>query len=383
MAQVGSTNCSSLPGIVTDQPEIYESEPVLSDDTGVNDLDLSQESSDEAIALIEVPIKQAFSYFAERESEIAQFYVQRHGEYKISGSVDEESDIEKYHRLVSEVNELSNKFNASKVDNSEISAIKSINNKALTNNLGVLTRQLKALQFAAEDGSLNPTRAEFIDIESRLKNLTKRDESDTSEDIEDSVDKKMSDTARIVKFSALERRLSLLENVIGHSDSKAQTLYSLTNCQSLSEASDTLGSWLSLLYPENVQKIKREVDFLNQKLEAINERFSQDMNGLEPKAKARLDQLCDLITSTEKHRAMIPTILHRLNAMEELQQKAAQVAMTVSHLEQVQSQILESLQSNKEELDSLNKMFGKNMELIKEYSDNIDNKITDILKNES
>ena len=107
MAQGGTANPgTTLPGIVTDQPEIYESEPAPSDDTGVNDLELN-EPTDEAVGLIEVPIRQAFSYFAERENEIAKFYVQRLGEYRISSNKpEEETDIERYHRLVSEVNQL-------------------------------------------------------------------------------------------------------------------------------------------------------------------------------------------------------------------------------------------------------------------------------------
>lgn len=380
MAQTSSTNVSSLPGIVTDQPEIYESEPTLSDDTGINDLDTASEPTDEAIAVIEVPIKQAFSYFAERESEIAQFYVQRYGEYKISGVKSDESDIEKYHRLVAEVNELLNKFQAEKVaklDKTELSAIRSLDHNSLTSNLEVLSRQLKAIEFAAEDGTLDPCRSGFTSIEKKLKSLS--EDSGPKEDalVEPTSDKAQ-ETTRMIKMSALERRLNLLESVLGLSETKTQTLFSITSSSSLIDSIDTLSSWLSLFHPDNVQKVKRELDFMTQRLEAIEERTSQEAGDLEPKFVARLDQLCELVTSTDKYRGMVPTIIHRLSAMEELQRKAAQVAVTVTHLEQIQSQILEGLDSNKQEISSLNKMFTKNMELIKEYSRDIDSRISNI-----
>lgn len=371
--------------IVTDQPEIYEYVPSPTEDIGVSDKDSLDEPADSAISLIEVPIKQAFSYFAERENEIAKFYVQRYGEYKISGAKsDEESDIEKYHRLVSEVNELLNKFqaqNAEKLDKSELSAIKSLDHSALTNNLEVLSRQLKALEFAANDGSLNPTQSEFKIIESKLNKLsTEADDEDDKNFLPPS--DKTSETAKLVRMSALERRLNMLENILGHSDPKAQTLFKATNCQSLIEAVNTLGSWLTLFHPESSQKIKKELAFLTQRFEAISDKSNQYLDSLEPKAKASLGQLCDLVTSTDNYRAMVPTIIHRLNSMEELQHRASQVAATVSYLEQAQSQILENLQSNKVEIESLNKMFAKNMELIKEYSNDIDVKISRICNEE-
>lgn len=383
MAQVSNPN--SLPGIVTDQPEIFESEPTLSDDTGVNDLDLTTEPTDEAIALIEVPIRQAFSYFAERENEIAKFYVQRHGEYKISGGKpDEETDIEKYHRLVSEVNQLLNKFQAeraSKLNKDGMSAIGSLDSASLTNNLEILARQLKTLEFAAEDGSLNPTQSEFIDIKSKLDKLGERVISGDGEGPIDSKEARPIETAKLIRMNALERRLNLLETLLGHNESKAEALLKTTKCESLTEAAETLSSWLSLYKSDNVDRVSKELDFLSQRLEKLNDQTVSGETGkqeLDPQVKVKLDQLCNMVTTTDKYRAMVPTIIHRLNAMEELQQKAAQVATTVNHLELVQSQIVDSLQTNRDELTSLNEMFAKNIELFKEFSNDIDTRIASI-----
>lgn len=377
MAQTSSSNPNSLPGIVTDQPEIFESEPALSDDTGVNDLDLINEPTDEAIALIEVPINQAFSYFAERENEIAKFYVQRHGEYKISGDKpEEETDIEKYHRLVSEVTELLNKFqsnNASKLKKGETS----LTNTALTNNLEILSKQLKALEFAANEGSLDQTQSEFINIKSKLDKL--KGKANTDDDIDLPSRSTVDETARLIRMGALEKRLNLLETLLGQNENKTQSLLKTVNCDSLIEVAETLSSWLSLFKPDSLQKVSRELDYLTQKLEKIDEESNnQGENKIDPQAKAKLDHLYGLVVATDKYRAMVPTIIHRLNAMEELQQKAAQVTFTVNHLEQVQSQIVESLQSNKDELASLTEMFTKNMDLIKEFSKDIDSRITAI-----
>lgn len=384
MTQVSSTQRSTLPGIVYDQPELYESEPRI-DETAVNDLEAEKEltNDNESIALVEVPIKQAFSYFAERENEIAQFYVQRHGEYKISGgNLDKESDIEKYHRLVTEVNQLLSKFQAEKaerLDKSQLSAIGALDHEKLTNNLDILSRQLKALEFAAEDGSLEPTQMEFNVVESKLKKLFDgTSEENTSQSKIKLEPNCMSETAKMIKMSALDRRISQLENILGRDDSKTQDLCKITNCQSLVESVNTLAQWSSLFRPDNVQRIKREIDYFTQRLEALEDQSSSDLNNLEPKTRARLDQLFELVTVTDKYRSLVPTILQRLNSMEELQKKAAEVANTVNHLELMQSQILESLQCNKEDLTSLKEMFAKNIESVKDYSANIESKIRTI-----
>lgn len=380
MALASSSNSNSLPGIVTDQPEIFESEPALSDDTGVNDLDLITEPTDDAIALIEVPIKQAFSYFAERENEIAKFYVQRHGEYKIAGDKpDEETDIEKYHRLVSEVNQLLNKFQTDRAAEKEEDGM-SIKTTALTSNLEILSRQLKALEFAAEDGSLNPIHSGFLNIKSKLNEL--QGKVSTGDEGLD-VPKRTSasdDTARLIRMSALERRLNMLETLIGNTEYKMQTLLKTTRCENLTDAVDTLGSWLSLFKPDTLQRVNNEIDFLTQRLEKIDEQMANDEESkqLDLQAKTKLDHLYNLVTSVDKHRALVPTIIHRLNAMEELQQKASQVTITVNHLEQTQAQIVDNLQSNKNELTSLTDMFAKNIDLIKEFSKDIDSRITSI-----
>lgn len=384
MAQVSSSNpnANTLPGIVFDQPEVYESEPAPSEDTGINDLDLINESPDDAIALIEVPIRQAFSYFAERENDIAKFYVQRHGEYKIAGDKpEEETDMEKYHRLVSEVNELLNKFQAekvSKLDKSELSAAGSLTNTALTNNLAILTKQLKTLEFAAEDGSLDTTQSEFKNIKTKLDKLNEKvlDEPDVDVKSKSTSGFGSDETSRLIRMSALERRLNLLETLLGHNEAKMQTLLKTTKCESLIEVSETMSSWLSLFKPESVPRINKELDYLSQRMEKINESASSsEENKLDGQTKAKLDQLCSLVTSTDKYRAMVPTIIHRLNAMEELQQRASQVTATVNHLEQIQSQIVDSLHSNKEDLTSMNQMFAKNIELIKGFSKDIDSRI--------
>lgn len=382
MAQLGESSLNSLPGIVTDQPEIYESDPILNDDTDINDLDAPIGQPDESIALIEIPVKQAFSYFAEREHEITKFYVQRHGEYKISCSKPEdETDIEKYHRLVSEVNELLNKFQSSRrsrLDDEESTG--GLNNKAITSNLEVLSKQLKALEFAAEDGSLSSTRAEFVHLKSKLEKLGEKvliyPEND--EHLE-SDSKSSSDAASTIRMSALERRLNMIETLLGHNEEKAQKLFRATNSDNIVDTVDTLSSWLSLFKPENVQRVGKELEYIAQQLEKVEEHVeSGDASKADSDSRARLEQLCQLATTTDKYRVMVPTIIHRLSAMEELQQKAAQVSTTVNHLEQVQAQIVESLQSNKSELGSLNEMFTRNIDLIKDFSADIDARIAAI-----
>lgn len=362
MAQGISGNPSNLPGIVTDQPEIYESEPALSDDTGVNDLDLNDQR-DDAITLIEVPTRQAFAYFAERENEIAQFYVQKHGEYKLSsGQVDDETDIEKYHRLTSEVNQLLSKFQADKDRRTDDESM-SIRTTKLTGNLEMLSRQLKALEVAADDGSLNPAQACYNEIKSRLNQLKDK----VSEADDDSVIQPSA-----IRSSALERRLKTLEILVGGNDETIQSILENTRCDNLVDAVDTLSAWLGSFQQDNVQRVNSELDYLTQRLDHMKNQAEK----LDADSKSKLDQLFNLVTSRDKQEAMVTTIIHRLKSMEELQRGASEVANTVKQMEQIQSQIEEKLQSNEGQLTALAEMFSKNIDLMKQVSSDIDARIS-------
>lgn len=374
MAQLSSSNPNSLPGIVTDQPEIFESEPPLSDDTGVHDLDLLTEPENDAIALIEVPIKQAFSYFAERENEIAQFYVQRYGEYKIKGDKPEdETDLEKYHRLVTEVNQLLNKFQADKVSQSEIKAAGNLNSTAIITNLEVLSKQLKSLEFAAEHDGLNPTQSGFKNIKSKIDHLGDK-ELDDGDKIKGGEGAKSDEAVQQIRMSVLERRLNMLESLLGYTETKAETIFKATKCKSLVDVAKTLSSWMSLLEPDSIQRINRELDYLTQRLEKIYEQVAE--NKLDPQAKTKLDQLCNLVTVADKYRAKVPEILHQLSSMEELKRRAAEVSSTVNSIEYKQSEIASSLESRKQELSALPQSFNENIELLKELSSDIEARIT-------
>lgn len=383
MAQVSSSNPDSLPGIVTDQPEIFEYEPPPSDDTGVSDLDLINQPTDEAISIIDIPMKEAFSFFSKNEQQIfKKFYVKNHGEFEIGPSKPEdETDDERYNRLVVEVNDLLNKFQTDKATRSELVASCSLPSKELTNNLEVLSQQLKALEFAAQDGSINLTQAGFIETKNKLQKL-KLSENDTDDDqnvnnIRSSINSEM---ANDIKMKALEKRINMLENILGYNEEKEQNLLKTTKCDSLIDAADTLSSWLSLFKSDSIQRVNREISYLTQRLEAVETEQTAEENKLDPQAKSKLDQLYSLVTASDKHRAIVPTIIHRLTAMEELQQKAAQVVTTVNYIEQVQEQIVDNLQWNKDELIRLNEMFSTNLEHIKAVSNDIDKRIAAVRK---
>lgn len=390
MAQLSSSNPNSLPGIVTDQDELYEYDPKkenLSDDTGINVFDLNgDEPANEEICTSDIPIEVAADIFRKREHEIfAKFFVQNQGEYKLTPSkVEEESDYEKYNRLVIEVNELLNKFHTDKLARSELETESgNLSSKNITHNLNVLAKQLKALELAAEDGSINPTQAGFLVTKSKLDSF-KDDLMNDKDDVKPAgkgIGCVMSETAQLIKMGALEKRLNMLERVLGHNEEKEQNLLRTTNCASLTDVADTLSSWLSLFKPDTVQKINRELDYLTQRLEKINsdtQNSDEESKKLDPHTKARLDQLCKLVISTDDHRAKVPTIVHRLNSMEELQKKSAQVVTSVNYLEQAQAQIVDNLQWNKDELKRLNEMFATNLSHIKEVSSDIDARIAAI-----
>lgn len=377
----------TLPGIVNDQPEIFESIPSPIEDDSHIELDSNEPAGtllDGAFDLNEIPIKDAFSFFAEREQQIAQFFIQRHGEYKIKADkTDEETDIEKYFRLVSEVTELLDKFKwrrNKKLDEVDEANVNSLSSTKIVQNLDQLSSQLKILEFAANDGSLNQSQAGLDNIKSKLDDLPSKIRSiQEPANIDLKTNATINDPSLNIKLSALERKITLLEKLVGQNSDSERLLFERTKCESLLGSAETLCSWLSLFRVGNFEKVDNELDYLSRKLDTIIEKQANDNEvQIDQQTRTALDSLCKMVTATDSYRAMVPTIIHRLNIMEELQQRAAQVVTAVDHLEDVQSKIEDSIKSNESELSSLKDMFAKNIELMKEFSADIDAKISSI-----
>lgn len=90
-------------------------------------------------------------------------------------------------------------------------------------------------------------------------------------------------------------------------------------CENLIDVAETLAYWQAMFKSDGVQRFSRELDKPNQQFDKINDQASNSDDKLNPHAKARLERSCNLATTIDKNRAMVPTIIHRLKAMKELQ----------------------------------------------------------------
>lgn len=193
----------------------------------------------------------------------------------------------------------------------------SLSNAEIVSNLEVLSSQLKALDIdlSAPENSILRGNGEFDKIESRLKsaNFGKEHEKTST------TPKTGESSNQALKIAALEQRIRQLESVLGPDDNKEKSLFKLTRAENLTDAVEVVSSWVSLFKPTYIERVSREVNYLVQKLEKIDEAPVEA--NVDSQKKAKIDNLCDMVTSTDRYRALVPNIMQRMLALEEVQKK--------------------------------------------------------------
>ncbi|KAG9510380.1 Dynactin subunit 2 [Fragariocoptes setiger] len=353
---------------VIDQPEVYET-GLVDQHYQLQHLETDENSS--AVETINVNVKQAYSHFAQRENKVAEFYVQHHGHWKIApAGADDETDLEKYHRLTSEVNDLVSKIAKKTKSNGPFTEESSLSLTMIASNLEVLSSQLNEMTIAADDSADAQIVTSMGDIVSRFEKF----DQTTSSGVDDH-SKHSQSTRQLVKLNRIEQRIKSLEDIVGLDEQKMRSLKVLTLGENLTEATESLSSHLQYLKPERFARVHNDLDILIKKLERVEEKFKADPS---EKNRAEIDQLCDMVTLTDKYRALVPTLMNRLKFVESTHQKAAEMASTITHLESVQDQISHSVKSNEKELKTLKEVFSTNIEIIKGLSTDISTRISAI-----
>ncbi|CAG2118751.1 unnamed protein product, partial [Medioppia subpectinata] len=98
---------------------------------------------------------------------------------------------------------------------------------------------------------------------------------------------------------------------------------------------------------------------ITDKLSQIADR-KQQFEELEKNSK--INELFELIQKTEKSRSTLPTVLQRLETLNDLQEQALQFSSGLSYLDSLETQIAESMKTNEQELHTLKISFETNVD---------------------
>ncbi|CAF0878074.1 unnamed protein product [Rotaria sp. Silwood1] len=363
----------NLPGIVNDQPDCFETP-----DYPVNEQfhEVGHDHSD-AVNQFDINAKEVHDSLNGKylNGKVADFsdssikargYVQ-HGIYQNYAEHETETPIERYKRLMAELQELEEEFNR---------ASKEGLSKEESENLSTLIQHIQQLQ----EHTSKVYGAKFLlggrDTSSLLTKLaaSKQEAKQTNAGQKNSDTFKLyinpatvaSSSTSTFQLSEIEQKISKLENLVGLNEQQP------IESKSLLSSLEQLTTRINLLDGTNVDHIDMKLANVLSRLNAINDKKTL-VDEQDKQSKAV--ELFDMMSRWESMAASLPIIQQRLIALNELYQQAFQFSTALSHYEAEQQALKTSLDANDHLLKQLKTTFESNLVSLQSQLNNIDQKL--------
>lgn len=346
-----------LPGIAIDQPDVFETPEVPKNEQRL--INHALESS--VVDVIKVKQVDAFKRF-EKSSLIAsevdfcgrvgQRGYQTWGEWQLpEGSRiihEDETVLEKYRRLQTEVAELKQKLQLDLSDTHIQSPLSGDLTVGLVishlEELVTCLQSMKVEQWAESDflgGSRQetPVLADLNkDVEKLTASTTETKDAKSKEDTKSRscltyellCQPALSRSGDLTVLNQMEQKLKRVENVVGIE--KTSFLNNISNERTIADAVSVLAQKVSQLDPSHLEQIDGRLTSLIQKLNQIQEGKSK-LDSVE--RDARLVGLLQVLKETECQRLALPVIASRLNSLSELEQQGTYLRDSISPVNNV------------------------------------------------
>ena len=177
---------------------------------------------------------------------------------------------------------------------------------------------------------------------------------------------------------SLEERLSLLERIVGGRDDKIRTNLLSTAGDSQSHS---LMSSLSVLQRKClaldqvvVGNLNQKAGDLLQKMERLKQESTREKQK-EPGSDTKITELYELTKQWDSSASALPEVIERLHTLKYLHESASGFNLTLSQLEQRQTEVSENLETNREVLDKVSRTLEANVERIQQNFETINKRI--------
>lgn len=387
-----------LPGIAVGEKDLYET----SDLPEADQTPLSYEETSDSVEVITVSADDAHGKFkgkvcnptrADFSDSVTPHtrrgYDTRHGDYELAADRENETVVQKYHRLKCELEELTEQVHKIKDDVSG----------GGEGSLAVDTRhQVSALQQQLVNIKLEEVLGSQLlqDVNdphhaNQKKLLTylsamKSSESGSKVASGDSKDRTCYELyyspennkfTELSVLTSLQQRMDKLDHVIGATDDKLSHLTAETGQKSLLGAVSLLNSKLTLLDPVRVDSIEGRLSALNTKLTTLKQHNKQHEDS---DKQNKISELYDVVKESEVLYASVPNIVDRLVVLEGLHEQALEFSKALSQLDSMQNQLTGKLQDNKKLLSDVSENLTANVNTIQNNINNLDQRITALNK---
>lgn len=298
---------ANLPFVAVGEKDVFETDDLPEADQ----MPAREPLFDASVDVIACGTLEAFHKFKESTSETLEKVLFRSSDRIIKlfyFQASNESLLEKYNRLTEEIKEIT-----------EITA-KDTNDldKDLVVKVDKLSEQLQELQLLRYDNS--STLKEMFDTIDRSETKLAEDEDNDRFQVRYKLwyRPERDGLKDMSKINSFEQRIKNIETILGANDNKLAILNNCLKDKSLSETVQELRAKVSQLDQSSLERVDSRLHMITDKLNQIAERKPQ-FEDLERNSK--INELYDLMTTTEKTRSALPNILHRLEALSQLQEQ--------------------------------------------------------------
>lgn len=366
---------ANLFGIAYDQPDVYETDDLPESEQNI---DYYEEES-ESIERLHINATDAFSKFKEKSlnAQNVDFsdritkrgikgYDARSGEWVLAGEGEKETPVQKYQRLKCEMEDLLQEISQLKGVAKDETTKEGVPYTAVAAQLESMQKHLASLKLEDTLGSelvgtlSDPQGALLKKLLSQMTQLQVSSEGEDrpSTDSNESVVRyqltvrpghmQLAQTSRIAD---LEQRISKMEATVGATPAKLSRLGG--GDQSLLETAQWLSSRVSLLDPVQLETADVRVSALTQKLDHIAEKTANITSSQDPDRDKKISELYDLAKKVEKMSQMVPKVVERLVALQDLHKKGCEFTKTFTELESLQTQLLAKARGNTDLLQNV------------------------------
>ncbi|XP_013379155.1 dynactin subunit 2 [Lingula anatina] len=392
---------AALPGIATDQPDVYETSDLPESDQPQTEE--PEELGSESVERLALDPKEAYKRFkgkgidAGRADFSDRVKVHRHTgydatEYELLGEGEQETPLQKYQRLQAEVKDLADELSKLKATIKDENAVDKMSPVELARQVEYLQNQLTDLHVEKITGQeahldladpLGALQRRLLESLETFKHSKQDAKSPTKgKPAGDKVTYELYYRAEQAKFSesarlaALEQRLERMEAVIGQQPEKLSVLTAGLANKSLMGAVTDLTAKSNVMDPDQLSAIDARLHGLLSKLNQVSEKKA----AISDEKLAKISELYDIVKRWDEIALALPHLVDRVAGLKELHQQALQFSAAITHLDTSQQQVAANLTAHSDMVKQLQSNFEKNMKVIKSNIESMDQRLKALKK---
>lgn len=380
---------ANLPGIVSDQPDVYETaddipEPETSDY-------YEEEPESDQIERLHISTKDSYNRFKGKYltgyvdfsdrigkqarpgynalyANLAKCCICNNtniipisfssGVWELAGEGEKETPLQKCRRLQCEMNELLEEIAVLQGD-AAISEEDRKSYEAVGEVVGSSQKMLESLRLEQALGKETVQgESEAKRLISQVAEFKKSGKMISLPDVPDSL-------AQSARVAELDQRLHTLEKAIGAKPEKLSRLVGVLNVNNLIEGVQQLATRAALLQPTQLDLVEARLQNLAVKMDAIGARGPADgpVDSAEAQSKEhKMKELYEIAKRTEPIAQTLPDVLSRMQTLEALHKYANNFSKLMTDLEANQASITNGIGNNKKLLQQVQAAFAENLE---------------------